>query len=464
MKYSRVKYHIRGGANKNLSKNEKIIRLKIFNDVIHILEKEKIIYAIINGVDDYPYNLGRDIDVIIKKKDKKKVVAFIYKHYEKEKEYFVYSRKSGYGLYQLTIVKMIDRNNYVSVQFDFTYSDLNWIIGIFNPMPNKKTLETSIFTNGFRVSIWCNYIKTIRPLIYYHPENIKKKFKVYQEIVSGRFKEDFVNILGKSLFKEFEKSVNEGEKELIKWAKTNKRKFLLHKFFNNPLRSFYYLFLNFIRRIRIILYNRPPIIAVVGPDGVGKSSALKYTAQQLDKAGFDVRIKHWRPGLLPNPGYFWGKSDNDLSNNYPPTRKVSKFQFIRCLYYFCDFVLGHYLIDRYSPISEFHLVIYDRCALDMIVDPLRYGFNKKIYVKLLYKLTPRMDYIIYLHDDPIVIFNRKKELTVKEIEEQNIKLNILLKKGHINIKVKCGDRITKTANKLSLSILCFLKNYYKVNL
>ncbi len=462
MKYSRLKYRISGGADKNLSDEAKKSRMNTFEYVISILNKNNINYAIINGIDDFPNNLGRDIDLVVDKKVINDSINLLYDFFYDKDNYFMLVRKSGYGLYQATIIDNYDSRSFASVQFDFTYSDINWIIGVFNPMPNKKILSTACLKNGIRVSIWANYIKTIRPLIYFHKHSIYKKFKIYKEIIDGKFKADYIDILGKELFKEFEIQVNKGSDAIIDWSKNLKRKVFLYKLRKNPIISVYNIFLNIIRRIKIIYYSNTPVIGIVGPDGVGKSSTIKGVSDVLNKAGLDIIVKHWRPGLLPNPGSFLGKRDDIYTDEYLPNNKKSNFQFLRFLYYYFDFLLGHFIIDRYPPISEFNLVIYDRCSIDMIVDPLRYGFTNRFYARIIFKLTPKPDYLIWLYDNPVSIYNRKPELSVDEIKRQSNLLDHLFSKGYINEKVNCNSGIDTTIFKTSASIILFLKKHYSI--
>ena len=463
MSYTRLKYRIRGGANKNLSNHEKKSRLDILLIVLELLKNNNITYSIINGIDDYPENIGRDVDIVIDKRDNLALIKSFREYFTENPKYILLARKSGYGLYQFTIIEENFNSDFISVQLDFTYSNINWIIGVFNPMPIKKILNSTKEQNGIKFSEWGNYIKTIRPLVYYHPDNIKKKHHIYLKIINGKYCDDYKKILGDKLFKKFEKVVNKGQNELIKWAENLKCKLYFSFLVRNPFISIKNMFFVLLRRIKVLYFNKVPIIGVVGPDGIGKTTLIRKSSEILNKAGLDIRVKHWRPGLLPNLGIFIGKKDSNIGINYPPNKKKYRFQLLRFIYYYFDFLLGYFILDsKYLPESEFHLVIYDRCSIDMLVNPLRYGFNSKKFVNLIYKYTPKPDYIIFLHDAEDSIYSRKKELSIDEIKSQNKIWYQLYLDRRINKIIECGNGIDISAKEISKSLLEFLKQYYKI--
>lgn len=163
---------------------------------------------------------------------------------------------------------------------------------------------------------------------------------------------------------------------------------------------------------------RPVRIALVGPDGVGKSTTISaledWFREALPRVAFEVR--QWRPNLLPDLGAFLGKPSAP-GEKTPPRRKAGRFQLVRLCYYFLDFLIGSWWKDRLrAPAAS--LIVYDRCALDMYVDPVRFGLKSAFGTRLLYKLTPRPDLTILLYDHPERIWQRKQELTRPEMAEQ----------------------------------------------
>ena len=188
---------------------------------------------------------------------------------------------------------------------------------------------------------------------------------------------------------------------------------------------------------------QPVRIALVGPDGVGKSTAISlledWFRQGLPKVSFEVR--HWRPELLPDLGFYLGKPATP-GQKTPPRRKAGRFQLIRLFYYFLDFLIGSWWKDRVkAPTAS--LIVYDRCALDMYVDPVRFGLKSAFGTRLLSRLTPRPDLTILLFDHPERIWARKQELARHEMADQLDRWLQLVGSGEVQavIQVDAGPEV-----------------------
>jgi len=158
----------------------------------------------------------------------------------------------------------------------------------------------------------------------------------------------------------------------------------------------------------------------VGPDGVGKSSLLSEIESGDHQLFNGVAIRHWRPGLLPPLSALLGRDDfrDPLPNGgFAPRRSPGRFQSLRLFYYAIDYMLGAYLKDNVES-SRQRLVLYDRCLLDMAVDPVRYGLKSPAGVVALWRYLPGPDRVVVLSDDPRAIVERKSEISVEEAARQ----------------------------------------------
>jgi thymidylate kinase len=163
-----------------------------------------------------------------------------------------------------------------------------------------------------------------------------------------------------------------------------------------------------------------PILAVVGPDGAGKSSVLAAVAEKLPERFpfWGVAHRHWRPELLPNIGALAGKPQPEKGQPVVPRRTRGRFYFIRLAYYASDFLLGYFFKDRPAR-SGLTPVLYDRCFWDMYVDPLRFGLGGTRGMIALGRILPRPDLIVCLEVDPHTARERKGELNDAEVTRQN---------------------------------------------
>jgi len=160
-----------------------------------------------------------------------------------------------------------------------------------------------------------------------------------------------------------------------------------------------------------------PVVAVVGPDGVGKSTLLdRLSGPNVASVFTRVERRHWRPGLLPPLGRLAGRSDRS-PGPVAPRRDAGSFELLRALYYFADTWIGGMTVDRFSSARQ-RLILYDRCFLDMAIDPLRYGLSSPIWISRLWRWLPAPDLIVLLTAAPAAVSARKDDLPAAEIQRQ----------------------------------------------
>jgi hypothetical protein len=124
-------------------------------------------------------------------------------------------------------------------------------------------------------------------------------------------------------------------------------------------------------------------------------------------------------------------------------------------YYALDYLLGGYLIDNVES-SRQRLVLYDRCLLDMAVDPVRYGLRSRKGVILLWRILPRPDCVVVLADDPSVIVERKNEISVDEVARQLSAWRSLAERGLVGPVVQVDGPPSILAAKLMNTVMAVM--------
>ena len=202
------------------------------------------------------------------------------------------------------------------------------------------------------------------------------------------------------------------------------RRVLFWKSFSRA--PFAYMYLRFLyewSKVRRLMNPSGVMVAVLGVDGVGKSTVIRHIMPVLKTATHSAFIvKHLRPGLLPPLARLKGtRVDVPGPVLDPHGSKPSGLlgSLARMIYYTIDYVLGYWLWVRPKIAKQPTVVLFDRYAYDMALDPRRFriGFSGRM-LKWFTRLAPKPDVILCLHADPEVINARKQELAIDEVQRQ----------------------------------------------
>jgi thymidylate kinase len=173
--------------------------------------------------------------------------------------------------------------------------------------------------------------------------------------------------------------------------------------------------------------HKPSMLAVVGPDGAGKTTFIELLQQHLCniliKDAGNVLIQHFRPNILPNikkllSGKNYDESKEEFTSPHRAKPASSVSSFLRLTYYWLDYLLGYWLQTRRRCIAG-KVYVFDRYFYDFIVDPYRSRIKLPQWLRLLFlKITPEPDVVFFLDCDAATIYGRKQELREAEIERQ----------------------------------------------
>jgi hypothetical protein len=159
-------------------------------------------------------------------------------------------------------------------------------------------------------------------------------------------------------------------------------------------------------------------VAVVGPDGVGKSTLAAALPEALAGVFWHSRRHHLKPGVLPRPGLLLGRPTADFTapHSRPPSPPV--LSAARLVYLWADAMLG-WLPGVALPRRRSSLVVIERGWRDLEVDPARYRLDlPPRLVRALARLLPEPDLVLVLGAPADTVSRRKPELPTREIERQ----------------------------------------------
>ena len=160
--------------------------------------------------------------------------------------------------------------------------------------------------------------------------------------------------------------------------------------------------------------NQLTVVAIVGPDGCGKSTVLNHLDIALQKQGYSIAHEHLRPNWLPPLSALRGKakappaawSRADRPHAAPQVGAWSSCA--RWLYYTFDYSFGFWLKTRRQGAD---IILFDRYVDDFLIDPRRSRLRElPWFMRFLWQILPRPHKTFYLDASVDVLLNRKQEV------------------------------------------------------
>ena len=162
-------------------------------------------------------------------------------------------------------------------------------------------------------------------------------------------------------------------------------------------------------------------LAVLGPDGVGKSTLLERFGPLLERPFFRRQLLfHFRPKVF-------GRGDDGAPvtdpHGQPPRSHLAGWA--KLVFYFADQLFG-YVLKVFPAKVRNELIIFCRDFDDVLIDPHRYRVsNARWLARCLRRLMPRPDLTIVLDAEPEQIVARKAELSLEELRRQRLAMREL---------------------------------------
>jgi len=181
----------------------------------------------------------------------------------------------------------------------------------------------------------------------------------------------------------------------------------------DPLNPFRYWVPEIKRRWLRWRYPTGLFIAVLGPDGAGKSTLIDHLERNLAGAFRRTRQFHLRPHLSRAKANSEPVTD---PHSQEPRSLVSSM--LKLGYYLADYCMG-YVWSLRPALVRSTLVLFDRYFQDLPVDPIRYRYGGPSWaVRLLRRFIPQPDLFLVLDVPEEEVRRRKIEVSEAETHRQ----------------------------------------------
>jgi hypothetical protein len=207
---------------------------------------------------------------------------------------------------------------------------------------------------------------------------------------------------------------------------------------------------------------RPFCVVLIGPDGCGKTTVSRRIVERADLPFARRELVHESFYVLPRLDRVVALWEHLTHAQPPPSAPDGRHMAMLPLlpvwasvlivtYHAMDMFLGRLRLWRLRRQSC--LLVFDRSFYDYFF--LRgHGNLPRWYLRLVSRLVPAPDLMLYLDRDAARIYEDKPELSLEEIRRQQRAVETLVRAKPFAQAIRAGDGIDVTVERVTDSIRC----------
>lgn len=377
-----------------------------------ILEQRKIVYVLLRGYGLFPLdNEGRDLDVYISRGDLDSCIDILRDELGVE-IYSIVGRDYVTSVYLCGVNWRNGPTLELDIVHKFSWKGLEYLDGrclaSMRQRLNDRQALCLVPCSAHEV-----LLNVVGPLLNYGKLDNPRASISLQRIEKSGDENGYLEGISKKLVECVRAALTDitGEKQQIV-AGTLRKKLLMHAM-KSPVTALVRFSSHMLAEIKLKLSSRHIYrIAVLGPDGAGKSTILEKCDPELAKM-FNVvsrvHLKHtlWGTKRVANRGIVTEPHALASRGVFTSVAKV--------ILWIIEAWLARFIRNE----KQLSLEVYDRHFIDLLVDPKRYRFGGgATVVRLAIRLLPKIDCFFVIVASAKTIQSRKQEVSLQETERQ----------------------------------------------
>jgi thymidylate kinase len=373
---------------------------------------DDINYCILHSWEGLPRNIPSDLDIIVEPGDLQKLVNTL-QSLNKARIIQIFQYEATGFCFVMTNIKYNDtsyRYYPVDAAFDFRSNGLVWFT-------SEELLEGRKRWKNYWVAsnvVEFKYLMVKKILKGDLPNYSKERLQELANKLEEQAVDIAITLLGSQWGYGVVNSIREGRWD---WFENNmrrlKKSLILKRIKNNLFNPLCYWIGEVGRVWKRYKYPTGLMVAVLGPDGSGKTTLINNLHQNIAGAFRKNNRFHFRPNTI-------NKTQSDNSGVQPhgrPTRSRI-VSIIKIFVYLLDYLIGYYL--KVLPLKiRSSFILFDRYYDDISIDPYRYRFiGSQNLLNILRKIVPKPDLYIILDTNEELMASRKNEVCMRELIRQ----------------------------------------------
>ena len=427
------------------------------------LNEAGVVSILLRNYEKFPDAIGHDLDVFFRRAELNQAVEIFRETLRESGGNVLHVHERDYVF---AVWFRVKPNEPAAIHLDFYHGAFTWhslpyvseselvsasrLVGNFKtPRPAHEALNlflTSLLWGGFFKT---RYRERIRTLLQ-APEESAEFFRVLDREFGSDAKPPF----------DFSTGAEISRNEMRRYSARLRRSFKRRSLARRPFTTAFRLTRFWLKELSTLISPPGICIAILGPDGSGKSTVIQAVQQRIEYFFGEVESRHWRPQLLGDVGVMLGrreKSAAPVSDPHGRAPHSSAISAIRFFYYWLDYWLG-WPARVWKFRAKNHFVIFDRFAQDMWCDSRRYRLRlPRGLMKFFCRLVPQPDLTFVLLAGAEIIHARKGEVPLEAVREALQNYSEASKQNSRTVAVDCSRTVNQVADEIAAAVLAQLK-------